>query len=58
VHEAFGTWGEKTVDGRTATGVIRSTFVVDEHGMTVHALYDVPARGHVAELRRMLSVDA
>ncbi len=57
VHEAFGTWGEKTVDGRTATGVIRSTFVVDEHGTVVHALYDVSARGHVAELRRMLSVD-
>jgi peroxiredoxin len=57
VHEAFGAWGEKTVDGRTVTGVIRSTFVLDEHGAVSHALYDVPARSHVSDLRRLLGLD-
>jgi peroxiredoxin Q/BCP len=57
VHEAFGAWGEKTVDGRTVTGAIRSTFVLDEQGTVKHALYDVPARSHVADLRRLLGLD-
>lgn len=56
VHEAFGVWGEKTVHHPVA-GVIRSTFVLDEDGRVRHALYDVPARSHVAELRRLLGVD-
>jgi peroxiredoxin Q/BCP len=58
VHEAYGAWGEKTVEGRTVTGVVRSTFVLDTDGRVLHALYDVPARGHVAELRRLLGLDA
>ena len=57
VHEAYGAWGERTRDGRTSTGVIRSTFVLDEEGRVAHALYDVAPRGHVAELRRLLGVD-
>ena len=32
VCDAYGTWGEKTVEGRTVTSVIRSTFVLDEQG--------------------------
>ncbi|MCV2487752.1 peroxiredoxin [Geodermatophilus sp. YIM 151500] len=57
VHEAYGTWGEKTVDDRRVIGTIRSTFVLDEDGRVAHALYDVPARGHVAELRRLLGAE-
>jgi peroxiredoxin len=57
VHEAYGAWGGRTVDGRTVTGVVRSTFVLDTDGRVLHALYDVPARGHVAELRRLLGLD-
>jgi peroxiredoxin Q/BCP len=40
------------------TGVIRSTFVLDEQGRVTHALYDVPARSHVADLRRLLGIHA
>lgn len=58
VHEEYGTWGEKEVDGRTVTGALRSTFVLDSDGRVVHALYGVAARGHVAELRRLLGVDS
>lgn len=38
------------------TGVIRSTFVVDENGLVERALYNVKAIGHVAKLRRELGV--
>jgi len=38
------------------TGVIRSTFVVDESGHIEHALYNVKATGHVAALRKKLGI--
>ncbi len=53
---AYGAWGKKRLDGRTVTGVIRSTFVLDEEGRVETALYDVQATGHVAELRRTLGL--
>jgi thioredoxin-dependent peroxiredoxin len=37
-------------------GVIRSTFVVDEKGKIAVAQYNVKATGHVAKLRRDLSI--
>lgn len=33
VAEAYGAWGEKRIYGRTYQGVIRSAFLVDEHGV-------------------------
>jgi peroxiredoxin Q/BCP len=54
--EAYGAFGEKTMYGRKVTGVIRSTFVVDEAGQVEQALYNVKATGHVAKLRRDLGV--
>jgi peroxiredoxin Q/BCP len=56
VLEAWGAWGEKVKDGRTVTGVIRSTVVVDPEGRVAHAEYDVTAQGHVAALRERLGV--
>ncbi|MET8424346.1 hypothetical protein [Nocardia sp. NPDC004860] len=41
---------------RRITGVIRSTFLVDENGKVEIAQYNVKATGHVAKLRRDLSV--
>jgi peroxiredoxin Q/BCP len=58
VLEAYGAWGEKTMYGKTVTGVLRSTFVVDEQGLVESAQYNVKASGHVAKLRRELRVDA
>ncbi|WP_295790572.1 thioredoxin-dependent thiol peroxidase [uncultured Microbacterium sp.] len=56
VHEAYGAWGEKQNYGKTITGVLRSTFVVDEEGEIVEALYNVKATGHVARLRKTLGL--
>ncbi|BFM24163.1 thioredoxin-dependent thiol peroxidase [Microbacterium sp. che218] len=58
VHEAYGAWGEKQNYGKTITGVLRSTFVIDEEGTVVEALVNVKATGHVARLRKKLGVDA
>jgi len=56
VLEAWGAWGEKSLYGRTVTGVIRSTVVVDEDGVVRLARYNVKATGHVASLRKALGV--
>jgi len=53
----YGAYGEKTMYGKTVTGVIRSTFVVDEKGKIEVAQYNVKATGHVAKLRRDLGLD-
>lgn len=58
VLTAYGAYGEKQLYGKTVTGVIRSTFVVDEQGVLTSASYAVKAKGHVAKLRRDLGVDA
>jgi thioredoxin-dependent peroxiredoxin len=54
--EAFGAYGEKTMYGKKVTGVLRSTFVVDEDGRVEVAQYNVKATGHVAKLRRDLGL--
>jgi peroxiredoxin Q/BCP len=55
--DAYGAYGEKTMYGKTVTGVLRSTFVVDEGGKVERAQYNVKATGHVAKLRKDLGLD-
>ncbi len=58
VHDAYATWGEKQMYGRTSVGVIRSTFVIDEQGVIERAMYGHKATGHVARLTRDLGLAA
>lgn len=53
---AWGVFGEKQMYGKTVTGVIRSTFVIDPDGTVAEARYNVRATGHVAKLRRDLEI--
>jgi peroxiredoxin Q/BCP len=57
VLKAYGAWGEKKLYGKTVTGVIRSTAVVDAEGRIERVMNNVKATGHVAKLRRELGVD-
>lgn len=57
VLTAYGAYGEKQLYGKTVTGVIRSTFVIDEDGRIERARYNVKATGHVAKLRKDLDID-
>ena len=56
VMKEYAAFGEKKLYGKTVEGVIRSTFVVDEHGRIEQAQYNVKATGHVAKLRRDLGL--
>ena len=58
VAERYGAWGEKKNYGKTYTGLIRSTIVVNEDGMVEMAQYNVRAKGHVSKLRRDLGIDS
>jgi peroxiredoxin Q/BCP len=53
---ALGAFGEKTMYGKTVTGVIRSTFLIGPDAKIEQAFYNVKATGHVAKLRRDLNV--
>ena len=56
VHKKYRTWGEKQNYGKTYLGTLRSTFVIDEKGVLVHALYNVKAKGHLEMLRKKLKL--
>lgn len=56
VLEAYGAFGEKKLYGKTVTGVIRSTVIVDGDGKVERALYNVRATGHVAKLIKDLAI--
>ncbi len=56
VLKAYGAYGDKTLYGKTVTGVIRSTVVLDEEGRVVLAKHNVKATGHVAMLSKALGI--
>ncbi|MGB3764034.1 MAG: thioredoxin-dependent thiol peroxidase [Ornithinimicrobium sp.] len=56
VLAAYGAYGEKKLYGKTITGVIRSTVVIDEEGRVVLAKHNVKATGHVAMLSKALGI--
>ena len=58
VMTAWGAFGEKTLYGKTVTGVIRSTVVLDAEGVVTWVRYNVKATGHVAMLTRELGLPA
>lgn len=53
---AYGAFGEKKLYGKTVTGVIRSTVIVDEEGKVERAFYNVKATGHVAKIIKDLGI--
>jgi peroxiredoxin Q/BCP len=57
VHALYGTFGEKQLYGRTVTGVIRATFILDEAGRITLPLYNIKATGHVGMLIKKLRLD-
>lgn len=54
--ERWGVLGEKVKNGVSVIGVIRSTFVVGADGILEDVFRDVPAEGHVLQLRESLGV--
>ena len=55
VASAWGTWGEKSMYGKTYDGIIRSSFLVDGDGKIAHAWYKVSPKQTVPNVLRALS---
>ena len=52
VCKQYGVWQPKEVDGVKKHGIVRSTFVIDKHGVLRLALYGVNAKGHALDVLR------
>lgn len=50
VHDAYGTWIEKSMYGRKYMGTSRVTFVIDEKGIIREIIGKVNTRDHAAQI--------
>ncbi len=50
----FGVWGKKNMYGRKYYGVIRSTFIIDEHGRVKNEYRRVKVDGHLDRILKDL----
>jgi len=50
VTEGFGVWGEKSLYGRTNTGIERATFLIGQAGRIARAWRKVSVKGHAEEV--------
>ncbi|MFC3881610.1 thioredoxin-dependent thiol peroxidase [Algoriphagus namhaensis] len=50
VHEAYGTWVEKSMYGRKYMGTARTTFVIDEKGNIAEIIEKVKTKDHTAQI--------
>lgn len=50
VHNAFGTWGEKSMYGKTYMGTLRTTFVINEEGVIEEVIEKVKTKDHTSQI--------
>jgi len=55
VHALYGTWGEKSMYGRTYMGTYRTTFLIDASGVVRRIWPSVRVAGHVADVAAALA---
>ena len=56
IAEAYGTWGEKSMYGRTYMGVIRSQIIIDEEGRIIDVQYKItPKKSTPAAIKALAS---
>jgi thioredoxin-dependent peroxiredoxin len=49
----YGVWGEKKLYGKSYSGVIRTTFVIDENGIIEKIITKVDTDGHAEQIMNM-----
>lgn len=54
VISAYGVWKEKTMFGKTALGVVRATFIIDENGIIEKVMPKVKPDTNAAEILEYL----
>ena len=54
VMEKYGAWGEKNMYGKIVTGVLRSTFIIDEQGKLAHIFRRVKTDTHSQDVLKVI----
>jgi len=49
----YGAYGEKTIYGKKVTGVIRTTFIIDEKGIIEKVIKKVDTRAHAPQIFKL-----
>lgn len=49
----YGAWGEKNMYGKTVTGVLRSTFIIDEKGFIEKIVSKVDTAAHTEQIFKL-----
>ena len=55
IAEAYGTWGEKKMYGKTYMGIIRSALLIDPQGRVRNTWYKISPKKTVPELFKALT---
>jgi thioredoxin-dependent peroxiredoxin len=50
MHDAYGTWVEKSMYGRKYMGTARTTFIIDENGVIENIIDKVDTKNHAAQI--------
>lgn len=50
IHEAYGTWVEKSMYGKKYMGTARKTFLIDEDGKIERVIEKVKTKDHTAQI--------
>lgn len=53
--QAYDVWKEKKLYGKVSMGVVRTTYVIDENGVIIHALDKVKAAENPKQMLELLS---
>ena len=49
----YGAWGEKKMYGKTVTGVLRTTFIIDEKGIIEKVIRKVDTEAHTKQIFKL-----
>ena len=52
IHNLYGTWGEKSMYGKTYMGTLRTTFVINEEGIIDEVITKVKTKDHTAQIMK------
>lgn len=50
---SYGAWGEKKMYGKTVTGVLRTTFIIDEKGIIEKIISKVDTANHTEQIFKL-----
>lgn len=50
IMNAYGTWGEKNMYGKITTGVLRTTYIIDENGVIEKVINKVDTANHTEQI--------